>query len=115
MKAISLKQPWANMIRSGEKTIETRTWSTAYRGDLLICSSKIPNIPPAGYALAVVEVVDCRRMTEADEARACCEVYPGAWAWVLRNIRPITPFRVRGHQGFYKVELPEGISERENG
>jgi len=40
MKAISLKQPWANFIRDGRKTIETRAWKTEYRGDLLICSSK---------------------------------------------------------------------------
>jgi hypothetical protein len=51
LAALSIKQPWANMIISGEKTIETRTWSTDFRGDLLIVSSKTPAIAPAGYAL----------------------------------------------------------------
>ena len=52
MKALSVKQPWANMIAEGEKTIETRTWSTDYRGEILIVSARDPDIPPAGCAVA---------------------------------------------------------------
>ena len=32
MKALSVKQPWANKIASGEKSIETRYWKTDYPG-----------------------------------------------------------------------------------
>lgn len=39
MKALSVKQPYADLIACGRKTIETRTWKTNYRGPLLICSS----------------------------------------------------------------------------
>ena len=88
-----------------KKTLETRTWQTRYRGPLLIVSSKKPNIPPAGYAVAVVKVVGCRPMVEADEPAACCEVYPGAWAWELEDIQPINePFPVNGQLGFYEVD-----------
>lgn len=104
MKAISLKQPFANWVASGKKTIETRTWPTKYRGEVLIVSSKSPNIEPAGHALAIVEIVDCRPMTKKDEKRACCKLYPRAWAWELRNIRRIVPFRVKGSLSFYNVE-----------
>lgn len=31
-KAISLKQPWANWVAEGKKMIETRKWTTRYRG-----------------------------------------------------------------------------------
>jgi len=31
MKTLTVRQPWANLIASGRKTIETRTWSTNYR------------------------------------------------------------------------------------
>ena len=34
MKALSVHQPFAGLIASGEKTIETRRWPTSYRGDL---------------------------------------------------------------------------------
>jgi len=40
MKAISLWQPWASLMASGAKKIETRSWSTKYRGKLVICSAK---------------------------------------------------------------------------
>jgi len=109
MKAISLKQPWANMIAAGEKTIETRTWATDYRGELLIVSAKIPPIAPAGYALAIAELVECRPMSVLDEPSAACRIYPKAVAWVLRNVQRIRPIPVRGQLGIYDVELTEPI------
>lgn len=36
MKALTLTQPWATLVAIGAKRIETRSWSTSYRGDLLI-------------------------------------------------------------------------------
>lgn len=36
MKALTLWQPWASLIAVGAKTIETRSWSTTYRGPLAI-------------------------------------------------------------------------------
>jgi len=107
MKAISVKQPWASMIARGEKTIETRTWTTKYRGPLLICSSKKPFIQPSGCAIAICELIDCRPMTEADEQAAHCHTYPGAWAWALAHIKPIEPFRVKGQLGIFEVEWPQ--------
>lgn len=106
MKALSVKQPWANLIASGEKTIETRVWATDYRGDILIVSSKQPRIEPAGCAVAVVELTDCRPMTLSDEAAAQCPIYDDAVAWVLRNVRAIEPFPVRGQLGLFEVDVP---------
>ncbi len=127
MKALSVQQPWANMIASGLKTIETRKWWTPYRGDLLICSSKRPAIEPAGAAICIVRLVDCRRLTPRDRDAAqcqdcpyagmpleewgramCCPDHPGVrfYAWVFENIRPIMPFPVRGQLGLFEVEVP---------
>jgi activating signal cointegrator 1 len=39
MKAISLLQPWATLVVMGVKTIETRSWQTPHRGELLIHAS----------------------------------------------------------------------------
>jgi len=105
MKCLSVKQPWANLIASGQKTIETRTWETDYRGDLVIVSSKTPPIEPAGSAVAIVKLVDCRRMQKSDEAAACCDFYPGAFAWVLAGIRRIRPVPVRGSLGIYEADI----------
>lgn len=105
MKCLSVKQPWANLIASGRKTIETRTWATDYRGELLIVSSKTPPIVPAGAAVALVDLVDCRPMLASDQPAACCDIYPNAFAWVLQNIRPVRPVAVRGSLGIYETPV----------
>jgi hypothetical protein len=103
--AISVKQPYANLIASGQKTIETRSWPTDHRGDLLIVSSRNPAIAPAGCAVAIVRVVDCRPMTKHDEAAACCRLYAGAWAWILSDIRRVRPWPVRGQLRLFTAAL----------
>lgn len=40
MKAISLWQPWATAVALGSKRVETRHWSTRYRGLLAIHAAK---------------------------------------------------------------------------
>lgn len=90
MKAIGLHQPWAWLIRSGQKTIETRFWSTDYRGPVLICSTKVfdhnwpvmlqSDVTPlsddvvqdVGTMQCIVDIVDCRVALNEDEEGACC-------------------------------------------
>jgi hypothetical protein len=40
MKSLSLKQPFADLLSFGEKTIELRKWNTKFRGKFLIHASK---------------------------------------------------------------------------
>lgn len=40
MKALTLTQPWATLVAIGAKRIETRSWSTPYRGPLAIHAAK---------------------------------------------------------------------------
>jgi hypothetical protein len=107
MKALSLRQPWASMIASGAKTIETRVWSTRYRGPILICAASAdpdrnPSLPH-GVAVCIADVVEVRPMTKDDEPAAGCEVYEKAKAWVLTNIRPAKPRPVRGKPSLFEV------------
>lgn len=44
MKALTLWQPWASLVALGHKKVETRCWSTKYRGLIAIHSAK--NLPP---------------------------------------------------------------------
>lgn len=39
MKVLSLLQPWASLVVLGHKKIETRSWKTDYRGEILIHAS----------------------------------------------------------------------------
>lgn len=40
MKALTILQPWASLIASGAKRIETRCWKTNYRGPIAIHAGK---------------------------------------------------------------------------
>ena len=40
MKVLSLTQPWATLVVIGAKRFETRSWKTAYRGEILIHAAK---------------------------------------------------------------------------
>jgi hypothetical protein len=40
MKAISLWEPWASLVFTGAKRLETRSWKSNYTGPLVICASK---------------------------------------------------------------------------
>ena len=107
IRALRVQQPWANMIAAGKKTIETRTWCTRYRGELLIVSCRLPPIAPAGIAVAVCRLADCRRMCPYDEAAAGVTWNSWLYAWMLEDVRAIEPFEVRGRLGFFTVEVTE--------
>jgi len=59
MKCISVRQPWARAIVAGHKTVENRSWSTEYRGPLLIHAGQIIDRAPwvaETFAAAGVEM-----------------------------------------------------------
>ena len=78
MKALTVKQPWAWAIASGEKGIENRTWAPAYRGPLLIHAGLkfdalaeppivVPSDLPTGRIVARVELVDVVPLEEVED------------------------------------------------
>lgn len=122
MNALSVKQPWAGLIGSGRKTIETRTWYTTYRGDLLICSSQTrihpdkigrhyyqgPLCQQLGKTICLVKVVDCVEMTREHEEAAMCPVYQDAWAWILEDVREVKHLPVKGRLGIFNAPFSIG-------
>src|SRR5438067_132923 len=40
LKCLSLRQPYADLVVTGRKTIETRKWNTNFRGKFLVHASK---------------------------------------------------------------------------
>lgn len=103
MKAISIKEPWASMIFRGEKTIETRTWKTKYRGWLLLHASQRPKSPISGKVFALVNLDSCVPMTAEHEEKACCDVYDRAWAWIFKGVIPLKPFPFKGQLRIYEI------------
>jgi hypothetical protein len=74
MKALSVRQPWADCIAEGEKTIEVRSWQTKHRGVIAIHASSRPDTDigeyteglPLGVVVCTVEIIDCRPLAIAD-------------------------------------------------
>lgn len=114
VKAISIKQPWASMIADGRKRLEIRSWEIAPIKNVLVCSTKNPNIYLAGYALCLVDFIKCRKFLPKDEEKACISFLPELFpnnlhAWEIENVRTFPPFRVSGQQKIFKVRIPENI------
>ena len=42
MKALTIWQPWASLLVSGQKKYETRSWATDYRGPIAIHAAMRP-------------------------------------------------------------------------
>lgn len=127
IRALSWKQPFGSLMLHGK--IETRTWNTNVRGNILICNSLQPystketiqicgqhqynrivalisgkTKPNYGYAIAVGTLVDSRPMTKQDEDKCFVEYWEGLWCHVYENVRPIEPFKFKGGQGFRKLD-----------
>lgn len=117
--ALSVKQPYAGQIAYGEKTIELRSKTTAFRGDLLICSSKKPNIPglDCGFTLAMVELYDVKpveEFTPEDWEQTCIPKesrgnYLNCWGWMLRDNRRVIEWPVSGQLGIWKLVFTKDL------
>lgn len=69
MKALTICQPYAELIACGEKRVENRTWSTSYRGPLAIHAGTsrawlhtyrpLPKQMDFGKVIAVCDLTAC--------------------------------------------------------
>lgn len=164
MKALSLWQPWAFLVKlAGHidpdiaklgKHFETRSWPTKYRGPLAIHAAKDRQYwkvaheepfrsvlmearlfrqddLPYGAIVATCNLVECCLIKEDGLYRLIpwlkkpAEMFaplptepelsfgdytPGRFAWILEDVRQLPePIPVKGHQGLWKWEPPEGV------
>jgi len=117
MKALTVQQPFAGLIASGRKTVESRRSRTNHRGPLAICAgvrawsdAAIAEMGdgPRGVALCEVDVMGCRPATEADREAACCGAdkltsLDGWFAWELSAPRAVPRVPVRGMPGIFTL------------
>ncbi len=127
MKGITLWQPWATAIALGAKRIETRSWSTRYRGPIAIHAARRPPEPlydviawdglrrlgwndardPRGAIVAVADLVDVlptQHLHPEELERALGDFSAGRFGWVLDNVRPLRePLPYQGAQGLWEI------------
>ena len=119
IKAISLWQPWASAMAEGLKHMETRSWPTDYRGELVIHAAnrrpsleevgdqetytKVMESMPFGCALCVVTLNACTSSERfcvgspdrpgmillSESERDLGNYEPGRFAWVTGNLRKL--------------------------
>jgi hypothetical protein len=121
VKAIILNDykgaPYADWIKNGKKTIETRNRSFNFRGDIVICCGKTNSVGKnAGKALCIVELWKIRPMKKSDEKAAGVKYHPEIKSFLLRNWRhfsrdfEFSPQRVSGAwQGVFDITIPGDI------
>ena len=120
MKTLSLKQPYAELILQGRKTIELRKWNTHFRGEFLIHSSKIPDLSamkkygfnelPCGFILGKAKLVDVKKYIdeeehEKDRDKHLASNFWGNFGFVLGDIERITPIVAKGNLNFWNFDL----------
>lgn len=108
MKALSVHPYYAMAIVSGQKSIECRSWSTDYRGDLLICSTakKYHGTIP-GHALGVVTLEDVVPFEKKHLKAALMlpkEYQVDHYAWKLTYNRLIVPVPVKGKLSLWNYD-----------
>ncbi len=116
--AISVYQPWADLIVRGVKDIENRSWPTRFRGRILIHAGSnikwdiveehrrtlgldsVDDYEPQTMAIVgMVDIVDCVNTHRS-------RFFLGPYGFVLRNaVRFRKPIRYRGRQRIFRVPL----------
>ncbi len=117
--ALSIRQPWVELILRGVKSIELRKWTTDYRGPLwLHASMKMDDLSPyvpedtplfvGGYVgcavLRTILTMDPRRW-EGWRVHHCHpgRYLPGHFGWVLSDVvRFRAPLRAPGKLGLFE-------------
>ncbi len=122
IRGLTLWEPWATAIAIGIKTYETRSWGTRYRGSLAIHAGRTvdqevlktardfyPGFPDPspGMVLCVVQLNECRTMTEppSDDEAFWGVFGVGRWAWKMTGLMKLEePIPMIGHQGLYGLD-----------
>ncbi len=120
MKSLSLKQPFAELVVSGKKTIELRKWNTNFRGKFLIHSSKIPDEKsmkkfkfdelPCGFIVGEAELVDVKKYKNKKELIKDRKLHLadeswGKYGFILKNVKKIKPIPAKGQLNFWDFKL----------
>lgn len=130
MKVLTIKEPFATLIKNKIKYIETRSWKTKYRGELYIQASvaklskdirnrkelmNLFNEDELNYGKIICKcnLVDCIYMTEEfirslkenNNIEFVCGHYEvGRYAWVIKDIELIEPIPAKGQLGIWNYD-----------
>jgi hypothetical protein len=125
MKAITIRQPWADAVVNGRKQVENRSRRTNFRGMLLIhagraCEdtgdtcpdgSPVPEEFYFGAVVGVANLADCKEYT--DEEFGDDPWASGPWCWILKDTKAFhEPLDRGGQLGLWNCEVSAALVEQ---
>ncbi len=120
MKALSLKQPYAELILEGKKKIELRKWNTKFRGEFFIHASKNPDKEsmkrfgfanlPLGFLVGKAKLVDVKTYNNEEEHAKDANLHLASKGWgkhgfVLESPIRIEPIPFKGQLNFFETNI----------
>ncbi|MCW8966317.1 MAG: ASCH domain-containing protein [Candidatus Pacearchaeota archaeon] len=118
MKALSLKQPFAEFVVSGKKSIELRKWNTKFRGEFLVHASLSPEKKamerfglenlPCGFIVGKAKLVDVKKYLdeeefEKDKNKHLANKNWGSFGFALEDAEKFDkPIPAKGKLGFWE-------------
>ena len=120
MKALSIKQPYAELILQGKKKIELRKWNTSLRGEFYVHSSRIPdkvamekfefNELLFGFIVGKVTLTNVKKYNNETEHKKDNNLHLassiwGSYGFVLEKPERIKPISYKGQLNFFEVKL----------
>lgn len=133
-RALSLTQPWATLVVTGAKRVETRSWKTPYRGWLGIHAAKgfpawakalcdeepfrsaLEGVAagdlPRGALIGGAVLLDCVPTTGvelvgiSDREAAFGDYSPDRFGWLLDRATAFEPRPMRGALGLWPIPEP---------
>ncbi len=130
MKALSLKQPWAELILQGKKKIELRKWNTNFRGKFLIHASKIPDKKNmkkfgfkellCGFIVGKATLVEVKKYKNNKDMMKDKKFHLatsdfGRYGFILRDIKRIKPIPAKGQLNFWQFKGRLTVKEIKGG
>jgi hypothetical protein len=119
MKVLSLKQPFAELVVSGRKTIELRKWNTKFRGEFLIHASKSADriamkkfgfvSLPCGCIVGKAKLVEVKRYKDIEEhaldrGKHLADNFWGDYGFVLEGAQRVKEIPCKGKLNFWDFE-----------
>lgn len=119
MKAITICQPYAELILLGEKRVENRTWPTSHRGWIGIHAGKskawlktyspLPGLIDFGALVGYAKLAECLSIRALQRVpRTLNKFSPhaiGPYCWILKDVRRfVNPIAFRGSQGLFEID-----------
>ncbi len=126
MKCLSVSQPFADLIISGKKTIELRSWNTNFRGEFLVHAPlkirtkdvkrlKIDKKFVVGRIVGKAELYDVKKYDSKKKIREDKKFHHAekdfqnkTFGFMLKNPKLFRiPIPWKGQLGFFDVEIPK--------